>query len=412
MSMQNHKNMNVANHFLAEAMIIFLIAVPFMEYKYQWIPYWRYLGLILAICLLFSAYTKYRDDYAWYIWTVPFLVVVFYVSGFSIFLSVLFPVLLTFRYIYLRKDSALNRGMAYINLTVVLTIFLLIWIKDISLVIYAFFILTFLLVGHILSHFMAIKQSQSDVVKRKLWMTIATIFGISTTGLILLYMFRNIFTGIWTSVMSAIGYVGGKFGVLVGYILPDIEPTEEKENEDPERNEAWQEQNENMEDKLPDQNGSSLLEDYGSIILWGMGVVILIALFILAFRYTRSRFNEPGKTGDTQEVVTYSDLDDVSALHKTSLFNRFFQAPEHQVRKLIFLLERDAAKVNAGRLSCETLDSWLERLGFTIDMSTYNKVRYGNVENVSDEEVQTLKKHLKHIRDYLKKEQKNRKRNE
>src|SRR5690625_2748588 len=94
-----HSNITYAYHFMSEAIIIFMIFLPIMYYHYQFVLYWTFLAVIIGICLLFSIYSKFTTKFSIYMLTVPALTGLFYVVGFPIELSIIFPVLMTWRYL-------------------------------------------------------------------------------------------------------------------------------------------------------------------------------------------------------------------------------------------------------------------------------------------------------------------------
>lgn len=75
-------NINIAYHFMAEAMIIFLIAIPFTYGEYHQVPYWGYLGMTFGMCFIYSLYTTGEKSLGWYIATVPVFIVLFFVADY------------------------------------------------------------------------------------------------------------------------------------------------------------------------------------------------------------------------------------------------------------------------------------------------------------------------------------------
>src|SRR5699024_919049 len=138
------------------------------------------------------------------------------------------------------------------------------------------------------------------------------------------------------------------------------------------------------------------------LIYWGMGILILMVVFILAMRYFRHCFmSEPLQIPHTQVQYSRLDADEMSA--NQLMFSRFFNTPTNHILYFIYLFELDAEKADAGRYSYETLDAWMERLGFQIDLAAYKRVRYGGHENVNEEEAQTLKEQLQAVQKDLRK---------
>jgi hypothetical protein len=88
-----------------------------------------------------------------------------------------------------------------------------------------------------------------------------------------------------------------------------------------------------------------------------------------------------------------------------SFFNRRKKQkpPEHQVRRLMFDLENLALKKNRGRLPNETLEEWLKRETSFHDafMKLYGKVRYGELE-LTKNEVENCRLMAEEIRKVMK----------
>lgn len=85
-----------------------------------------------------------------------------------------------------------------------------------------------------------------------------------------------------------------------------------------------------------------------------------------------------------------------------TLLSRRFQhiAPENQIRKEIFHLERHAAKFDLGRKESESLPEWFDRIGLKDPekiVDAYEIVRYSN--NMSTQSVEKYK----HAVDQIKK---------
>ncbi|HLQ72333.1 MAG TPA: hypothetical protein VK142_11060 [Bacillota bacterium] len=401
--LEKNAHINVAYHFMAEAIIIFLFAIPFLKGEYQQVPYWSYLALSLGLCIIYTLYSVYHKVFAWYIITAPIYMLVFFFVGYPFLLSVAFPILFTYRYIFLRKDSMLKRETIYINITIPLAIFLLIWIKDPEIVLYAFLLLILLLSGNIYSHLYHLKKMERHIIGKKLWLTFSGFTGILALFMFLLFYFRDVFNKMWYGLMEIPGYLGGIIGTLIGQLFPDPKPPDSMENNDPLDDLLGSEsQTEKLTDLLPEDRGTPFFEKYGHLIYWVVGAIILIIILFIAVRYFRNRF-KPAADTTQSDVTSYDTIDiDKNGETHTSFFSRLFKSPHNKVRKLIYQFERDAEKVNAGRYSYETLDTWMNRLGFDVDLTAYKRVRYGNNEEINDDEAQALKKQLQTIRHDLK----------
>ena len=401
--MTKSATINVAYHFLAEAIVIFLFAIPFMNGEYHWVPYWNYLLLVGGVCLLYSIFSIYETRLSAYILSAPVIIFIFYITGYPLIPAVAFPILLTFRYISLRKDTFPKKENMYLNVTIPVAIILLIWIQDAEIVVYAFLLLIVLLMGNILSHLVSVPRKERHDIGKKLWFPLGSFAGILAISTLLLFIFRDIFGKVWYSLMEIPGYIGGKLGMLLGHFFPDPNPPGSLENEDIEKLFGADDTGvKQINETLPAREESSVLEEYVHLIYWGIGILILMVIIILAMRYFRHRFKfEPQQIPHTQVQHSRLDADEMSA--NQSMFSRFFNTPNNKIRKLIYQFERDAEKADAGRYSYETLDAWMERLGFQIDLAAYKRVRYGGHENVNEEEAQTLKEQLQAVQKDLRK---------
>lgn len=394
-------HINIAYHFLAEAMIFFLIAAPFLANAYNWVPYWSYLGLAFGICVLYSAYSTYQKSFAWYIITTPVFMLAFFFVGYPLVLTIAFPILLTYRYIFLKKDPMPKRELLYLNVTIPLAIFLLIWIKDVEIVVYAFSLLALLLAGNIYSHLYNLKKKERHQIGKKLWLILGSFTALLALGTYMLFVFRDIFNKIWFGLMEIPSYIGGKLGMLLGHFFPN--PDMPAYSNDDRIMNSFETKHGDKEPKEPpsDRSASSNIADYEQLIYWSIGIIVLIIVIIMAIRYSRNRF-EPDQDSTHNELVSYSSVRTTKPANNP-VFSRLFKAPNNKIRHLMYQFERDAEKVGAGRYSYETLDTWLERLGFQVDLDAYKKVRYGGNKSINEAEVQIVKEQIQVMRKRLKK---------
>src|SRR5699024_3342506 len=130
-----HPVVTYAYHFLSEALIIFLIAIPIMHYNYEFVPYWAYFLTVIGFCLLFSLFTQRTTSYGVYIISAPLIIITFYLLQFPLELSVIFGVALTWRYINIRKETMLSRESSYIRWALVLSTLDVILINDRELIV-------------------------------------------------------------------------------------------------------------------------------------------------------------------------------------------------------------------------------------------------------------------------------------
>src|SRR5699024_11794545 len=103
------------------------------------------------------------------------------------------PILLTFRYISLRKDTFPKKENMYLNVTIPVAIILFIWIQDAEIVVYAFLLLIVLLMGNILSHLVSVPRKERHDIGKKLWFPLGRFARILASSTLLLFIFRYLF---------------------------------------------------------------------------------------------------------------------------------------------------------------------------------------------------------------------------
>ncbi|HLQ71653.1 MAG TPA: hypothetical protein VK142_07605, partial [Bacillota bacterium] len=287
--LNKNATINIAYHFLAEGMIIFLLAIPFTYGEYHQLPYWSYLGIVSVMCVAYSVYTANEKRYGWYIATAPAFIALFYVFNFPLYLSVGFSLLLLYRYIILRKETILNKETTYFNVIVILSMALLIfWLRDIELIIYPFLLLSLLLSGNILSHLQALKKEEQQDIKQQLWMTFGSVIVMGAISVIFIFSIRDVFNRIWYGLMSIPGYIAGKFGDLIHTFFP--EPTI-FEGFTWEKLFGTGELGKNFKKRLPEDKNTADIMDYAHMIYWIIGILIIVVITTLSIRYFRNRFN-------------------------------------------------------------------------------------------------------------------------
>src|SRR5699024_2600082 len=167
-----------AYHFMAEMLIIFLLAVPFLNVSET--PYWNYAGVASGICILFTFYASRTDTNAWFISSIPLLALSFYIVGFNLFFSILFACLCTWRFINICHNSILKREGTYIIFALLMAIILVVWFQNMTPVIYFVLILFILMIGNICSQLTVLDQNvqKESTHKFVLYISMTLAFGI------------------------------------------------------------------------------------------------------------------------------------------------------------------------------------------------------------------------------------------
>lgn len=377
-----------AYHFLSESIIIFLAILPIMFQHYEGIPYLVYVGISVVICVLFSLYDHFELRYIPFILSLPMIIVVFYVTGYPISLSIIFAGLLTWRYLAIRSELYLKREALYIILTFVLAIGIFAFIQDIQALILVFFQLIIVVFGNLLSHMAVLEKADKRPFNRNFWVTFGGMFSAIAVGVFLMSDIVGwLFVKLYYLFGDLLVFIAGS----IASIIPDdfdndsIELIEEMEGAP-------------IEEEV--EEGVSIFHLVATavnsyLIISLLIVAIGLLLLILAFR-SRIKIRKAEQEEDQDYVVMNEKNPSSKSFFSSPFFRRKRRKFDHPVRKMIYDFERNAYKHNQGRHSFETIEEWLTRIGFTSDLEVYQKVRYAGMD-VSDIEVEKLVQDIKEI---------------
>lgn len=368
--------------FISEAILIFLLIVPFMHSYFQWIPYVNYFVIIGLLCLLFSMYTYYSLHLWIFILTGTALFFTFHLLNYPLLVNLFVSFLLTWRYLIIRGQP---RDKSMFNHPVItsLLIVLLISITDDHRLLYLIGV-QFLLV--LISHFF--KGFGSLDVKPFLSIFSVLFFG----ALSFLLLFSPILK-LWELVRNTFFLGIGRFVGLFDFVEEHKFQPREPENI------AFTEREEEFSKE------SSILEPLSVFFSGYLGITLFIViggmvLFIFLLRKRLGKFSYRKDDMEAPHVST-------SKLPLTSKFSlkKMMHKPAHPARKLVYEFEREMLKLKKGRAGSETLESWLNRIGLKTNLAIYQKVRYGE-EHISPKEIQELQREIQGLRKTMKKEDK------
>ncbi|MFD2045116.1 hypothetical protein ACFSTA_15640 [Ornithinibacillus salinisoli] len=367
-----------AYHFISEAIIIFLLLFPATYHHYEGIPYWVYLAVICCICIPFSLFAKLDWNHAPYIVTIPIIVLLLSIVGFPLHLSVVFAFLLTWRYIAIRSEMHVKRENFYLILTIVLGTGLVVLIKDTQVLMFVFVQLILVVIGNISSHVAVIKKTDQKAFNRSFWYRfLGIIFLVSLSFFLLSDVIRNAFLKGYLLFTS--GLTSGLSNILEP--LPDVNlydfvdyGTEEEQISELE----------NPEFKKSISNIPVVAMIYFGLTAIAIGFG---AFFILRFFRTRFKFKK--ETHEDNNIYQKSEEKLVHVKSQKRKYRKKLKRIQHPARKVIYRFEHQAGKFQKGRKPFETIEEWLQRIGFDVNLEVYQKVRYGDID-VSDKEVEQL----------------------
>ncbi|WP_042222613.1 hypothetical protein [Oceanobacillus manasiensis] len=381
--LNSHAITRYAYHFLSEALIILMCLMPFIYHRFMWVPYWSYLIVIVVACLVFSLITIYTNSYIFYILMAPLLAGVFYLLEYPAIFVVLLSGLLVWRYINIRKEDIISRESNYILATLLLMLIIGMLVPDLRAMLYPFLVIFLNVFGFLWSHIAALSKKERKQVDKRL---IPAFAGVLITGAILIFFtydfIRWALSGFYYGVITLLGGSLSWFASLLQFI------------EAPDR--GWPKQGNQMDagdgfwNELED---ASVIEQATPYIIIGTIVALLLFAIVLVILFWKKRFSKSETEEEIESSVSYSALENDYELHtsRTSRLNRWFNKPKHPIRKLVFQFEKKAMKEKKGRRKYETIEEWLNRIGVNADLEIYQMVRYGEVEQVSQADVEKLR---------------------
>jgi hypothetical protein len=389
----NHPLIAYAYHFLSEAIIIFLVTLPFFYHRFFFVPYWSYMGIVLGACLIFTSITKYRPTLTLYSMVAPVLFFVFQSFHYPLIMAIVLPIILVWRYVNIRNQEHIKREAIYILITAILTVLVSSLVHDSRVMIYPFLLFVILCVGYILSHYMYMTKKEKKEISSKLLLCFTGILVLGAGTFFLLFdVLRTITVRVWTALIDGTGGLILAISNFLSFI------TVEKR--------GWPEQKPGEEayefvKPLEDYN---VVEQMSGLIILAIIFISLFVLVILLLLTMKKRIKVRLTKMEMREVPSLITIDSLKEVYsnqdKRTFFKRFLRAPEHPVRKMVYQFERKAEKCNKGRKSTETLEDWFNRIGMDTNISVYQRVRYGDAV-VSDTDHYELKEQLKKMENKL-----------
>ncbi|MCG3419677.1 hypothetical protein [Oceanobacillus jordanicus] len=385
--LNSHATTRYAYHFVSEALIIFMVLMPWFHHSLMWVPYWSYLVVILVACFIFSLITIYTNNYIVYVLMAPILFGVFFLLDYPMLYSIVLSGLLVWRYINIRKEDIISRESSYILLTLLLMVVVGMLVPDVRAMLFPFLVILLNVIGYLWSHLAALSKTERKQVDKKL---IPAFVGILIAGALLIYLTYDLFSWMMTNqfygVISLIGGTLSWFANLLQFIEMPERGWPDQENQTEAGDGYW--------NKI---ENNSLVEQITPYLAIAAVITLVLFAIVLLVLFWRKRFKKPLSVEEADSSVSYSALDSHSDMDsgRTSRFNRWLNKPKHPIRKLVYQFERKAHKNKKGRRKYETIEEWFNRIDVNADLEIYQKVRYGEMEQVSESDVTKLRSAIK-----------------
>lgn len=371
--------------FIMEAILIFLITVPFMHAYFQWIPYGSYFAVVGLLSLLFSFYSVYSLRLWAFVFTGASLLLLFYVLNFPLLVNIFLALLLPWRYLVIRGRPNDQPLFIYFVVTSFLVLFLFFLTGEGVLLLFigGQFLFT------LLSYFFKDEIKVKNIDFRAIFLSISFVALGAFSFLILS-----------TPLIKLTEFVYHSFFILLGKFVGLFEPLEEVRWQ-PRQTETFTPIAGQEEILNQDQSIAKPLTAFVSSYI-GISLIIIfsgILFFIILFRKRVGNVSLRRRKIDAPEIHQH-----VLTLNPSFRLKRFRQKPLHPARKMVYELEREMNKLGRGRQEWETVEAWLTRLGFPSNLPIYQRVRYGE-EQISRDDIKKLQQEIKRLREFVKQQE-------
>lgn len=382
-----------AYHYISEGIILFYLLLLFIQFSLVMEQaYWSYLAILLGSILILSLLAYYEVKGFFYILFAPVLLIIFYMLGFSISLSLIFTIVLTYRYYRINMTEIAQMESTYLGISSLLAILIFIISRDQEVILLLMLQFAVIFIGYFLRNLSMVSREERKAVSNKYWILPTTI---AFAGVLLFLLFAEgiqaIIGFVWRGISVVTIYLSSTFVNLFEWIQPTG-------LESPDGEEATGD--------VPIQKtelGPSLMESIEGFVSIYILIVFLIIIAFAIYLFIRLRRGGRDNTEEDNEQQINKRLEDSSTRSpflQSANLKQFFKKPDHPVRRLVFQFEKRLARTKYARKPSETIEKWLERIGRGSELKAYQQVRYGD-KDVSGEELERLKKELKKLEEIL-----------
>lgn len=390
-------------HFIAEALVTFIVLLPITFSYYEMKHYIAYVLVLLAAAIVYFILESLRVSNLFFIlMTIP-LILAYYYLQFPIGLALFFPIFFLWRYMNIRHyeqeredqeplifREKINKANLYIKIALPAAALTVLYAKEFYAMGYVLLLLIVIYLGYIVSHLSQVPKLERSRANLRIFTYLPIFFVLG--GFLASFIFepfREGFKKIWLFLANAVIFLAGAVVALIDLIIPKT-LKERKDNHDPLA--GGDIRAENVQDMLEYHGG---IDD--AILTLFTALIIIVALLIFIYRMLNKRRAQIfGRSeAQTKYIPEQTELEKEEGFFN-KLFSRREKEQRHPVRQLIYNFEKEAKRYELGRHPFESLTEWFERLEIDILVEVYQKVRYGNLD-VREEEINKLNEQIKNV---------------
>jgi len=390
--------------FLAEAFFFYVLLVPFYYFREIPLPMWSYLVAVLGTTLFLTIFTRITDTYFPILIYAPIAVFCFVGMGYDLILAIIIAGFFSWRFIRHLQEEGMDHETRLMGMGLFVVLIECLLIQSFALYFMVSLMVATLILGHLLSHVVSIKISNSS---KKPFPQAAVIAGLFSVLTGIAYTAYEGLERIWNGLLSIVagGFSLGILGFInllefMGIKFTGLEAISEKVENNREGMLNFSEMERPKSDEVADP---AVADKAGDTIYWGfLSVLIIIGLIIGIILLKKKVLNKIGDPQDDEASATSKWGDSGQGRLRDKLSKFFNRKPDNQIRQMFFDFERFSQKKGFGRKNYETIEDWFERLDVKgVDVEVYQKVRYGDEPSLTEQEVERFKHDLHQLRQAL-----------
>ena len=380
-----------------------MVLLPASFSYYSSSHYFAYVGTVFVVTFLYYILERLRKSNLFFMLATLLAIGLLYYFDFPIGLAILFPIGFLWRYLNIRhyeRDiedmeplihrETINKANLYIKIALFAAAIVIVYAEEFYVLWYVLILLIVLYAGYLLSHISSIRKQEREGANLKVFSLIPLVFSVGA-GLasVIFIPFRDVFKKFWVFLANAIIYLASLVVGLIDLVIPNRMKSRGLENNGTESGgESW--------DGKTGYFEYSPGIDEGTLTIF-LGIISFLILAIIIYRrFKKTQEDLVGRVEAETEYTTIDMKEDEDKGFFKNLFSRRKRLNRHPVRQLIYNFEKNTKKHDLGRYVYESLTEWFDRLQIDLNVSSYEKVRYGKLD-ISAEEVKQLENQLKEI---------------
>lgn len=384
-----------------EGMLLYFFLVPIFAVLSSGLPLWSYLFIIVISIFLLAVSVHFIKNYVVYVVNLfLMLFLLLDVFRYPLLTALAIPVYMIWRFHEHEKSSDMHNQITIILFMLILLTFDALFFYHENLIVVTMFMVVSIFIGYYGAQMFNVpKENTLQSVKY-----ILSIMGMLLANSILLYfcfgLIKFLVKGIWYGfklLIHSMAWVIGKGIALSGLDFEAIQGFLEQHNSSLNGKTLFE-----KVDMKPFIPKAEIAERTGGLINWWTIAILVILLIAITIFLFKKKFQRLETTEDSKMIVG-SGLDNTNVHKRREKLFSTVKKPNNIIRLDVLNFEQWALKLGVGRKFHETIEEWFERLGIDSQyLDLYQKVRYGNLDELTKTEIESFHKQLDEMKSLIK----------